>query len=131
LIFISDFSGTDLAGYCPTVYQAGYNIMNNSDLDLDLSEMKVTEHKLQSLVDISGKGELAQCLRLLSIYIALYKKSYGELPPSSFDKIMTSELIDTETARIFENGMLEAISILKMVLRSKTELSSTKGITIN
>jgi len=100
--------------------------MNNTDLDL--SDMKVTEYKLQSLVDISDKVELAQCLRLLSIYVALYKKSYGELPTSSFEKILTSDLIDTETARIFENGMLEAISILKMVLQAKSEL---KGITIN
>ena len=116
----------NLAGYYPTVHKAGYITMNNNDLDL--SDMKVTEFKLQSLVDISDKGELAQCLRLLSIYIALYKKSYGELPTSSFEKILTSELVDTETAMIFEKGMLEAISILNMVLQAKSEL---KDITIN
>lgn len=109
-----------------TVHEARYMTMNNNELDL--SDMKITEFKLQSLVDLSDKGELAQCLRLLSIYIALYKKSYGELPASSFEKMLTSELIDTETAMIFEDGMLEAISILKMVLQAKTEL---KGITIN
>ena len=116
----------NLAEDYPTVHETGYMTMNNNELDL--SDMKITEFNLQSLVDLSDKGELAPCLRLLSIYIALYKKNYGELPASSFEKILTSELIDTETAMIFEDGMLEAISILKMVLQAKKEL---KGVTIN
>jgi hypothetical protein len=116
--------------YCPDPSQEAQT-MNNRNQDLGLPEMKAMESRLKSLVDISGKNELAQCLRLLSIYVALYKKSYGELPPSSFEKILTSDVIDTETARIFENGMLEAISILDMVLQSQPGQLPAEGVTIN
>jgi len=86
---------------------------------LDMIEIKSRESDLQSLVAISNKDELAQSLRLLAMYIALYKKSYGELPTSSFEKFMSEEDIDEESAEVFENGLSEAIAIINMVLQSR------------
>lgn len=100
---------------------------------LELDQIKDKEIELQSLVNVCGKPELVHSIRLLSMYIALYKKTFGELPPASFEKILTSETVDADTARIFENGMLEAITILDMVLQSQGTVESyqTAGVTIN
>lgn len=103
------------------------------DKELDLVEMKTTEYELQVLVNESNKAELAQCVRMLSMYIALYKKTFGELPQSCFEKILGSRIVDTETAKVFENGMVEAITILSMVMQAQTQNDnhSHAGITIN
>ena len=105
----------------------------DKDLDLDLVEMKSTEYELQTLVNESGKAELAQCVRMLSMYVALYKKSFGELPSSCFEKILASDTLDAETAKVFENGMMEAITLLNMILQSQSQHDHQKyaGITIN
>lgn len=99
----------------------------------DLDHIKDKEIELQSLVNVCGKPELVHSIRLLSMYIALYKKTFGDLPPASFEKILTSDSVDADTARIFENGMLEAITILDMVLQSQgpTENYQYAGVTIN
>ena len=92
--------------------------MNNVQFDLD--EISGRELELQSLMNVCGKDELAQSVRLLSMHVALYKKSFGDLPQTSFSKILTSDQVDADMARIFENGIREAISILTMVLQSQT-----------
>lgn len=101
--------------------------------ELDLVEMKTREFELQSLVNESNKSELAQCVRMLSMYVALYKKSYGELPLNCYEKLFSSKILDAETAKVFENGMLEAITMLNMVLQAQAKKSGGKyaGITIN
>ncbi|OGT76207.1 MAG: hypothetical protein A2W76_11820 [Gammaproteobacteria bacterium RIFCSPLOWO2_12_47_11] len=101
--------------------------------EFDLVDIKDKEIELQSLVNDCGKPELVHCVRLLSMYVALYKKAFGDLPPASFEKILASDNVDADTARIFENGMLEAITILEMVLQSRAPGQSYQyaGITIN
>lgn len=105
------------------------------DKELDMVEMKSTEHELQVLVGESNKAELAQCVRMLSMYIALYKKTFGELPQSCFEKILASDIMDKETAKVFEKGMLEAITILSMVMQAQSPSQKDNhkyaGITIN
>lgn len=101
------------------------------DTQPDLAAISSRECELQSLVHVCGKAELAQSVRLLSMYVALYKKSFGELPPASFSKILTSDQVDADMARIFENGIREAISILTMVLKAQVEQQRSEGVTIN
>jgi hypothetical protein len=105
--------------------------MDNTEFSL--VDIKDKEIELQSLVNVCGKPELVHTIRLLSMYIALYKKAFGELPAASFEKILASDNVDADTARIFENGILEAITILDMVLQSQgtTENYKTAGVTIN
>lgn len=103
------------------------------DITIDLADIRARETELKTLIGVSGKDELAQCVRLLAMYIAIYKKCFGELPSVSYEKLLSSQEIDKDTARIFENGMLEAITILDMVMRSRTQAEEYKiaGITIN
>ncbi len=99
----------------------------------DYQDIRSSETELQSLIDMCGKPELSHGVRLLSMYVALYKKAYGELPRNSYEKILNSSIIDAELANVFENGMREAISILEMILRSQpvTATHNTKAVTLN
>ena len=98
---------------------------------LDLIDIKATEADLQSLVAMSDKDELAQSLRLLAMYIALYKANYGELPTQSFENFLKDD-IDAESAMIFENGLQEAITMLNMVLQTREPSDyEIAGITLN
>jgi len=101
--------------------------------EFEIVDIKDKEIELQSLVNDCGKTELAHCVRLLSMYVALYKKAFGDLPPASFEKMLASDNVDVDTAIIFENGMLEAITMLEMVLQSQVPAQSYQytGITIN
>ena len=107
--------------------------MKDTKTNVDLTRIKEKELQLQTLVETTGKPELAQCVRLLSMYIAIYKQWFGELPPVSYEKILTSQEVDEDTAKIFENGMHEAISILDMVAQAQDveENYCTAGVTIN
>lgn len=101
--------------------------------ELNLAEIKSKEVELQSLVEVSDKTDLAQCVRLISMYISIYKQQFGELPPESYAEIVTNDEIDQASASIFENGLQEAISILDMVIQSRTDIEHYKsgGMTIN
>ncbi len=101
------------------------------ELFIDLIDIKSTEADLQSLVAMSDKDELAQSLRLLAMYIALYKENYGELPTQSFEKFLNDD-VDSDSAKIFENGLLEAITMLNMVLETRDPADyEVAGITLN
>jgi len=104
-----------------------------NDNNFDLTDIKEREMELKSLIEISDRDELAQCIRLLAMYIAIFKKYFGELPVVSYEKILTSQVVDKDTARVFENGMREAITILDMVMRSRAQSEDFQiaGITIN
>ena len=99
----------------------------------ELELIQTKEVELQMLIKTSGKSELAQCIRMLSMYIAIYKKRFGELPPDSYEKLLSSEEVDVDTARIFDNGMLESIAILGMVIKSNSDQENYRigSVTIN
>jgi len=106
--------------------------MAMDNLKLELAEIKSKEMKLQMLVDICDKEELSQCIRLLSMYIAIYKDQFGELSPECYGNILSSQEVDAETAKIFEKGMHEALIILDMVMQILPEKSfHPKGVTLN
>ena len=104
------------------------------ELALELSQVKAKELELQTLVETIGKPGLTQCVRLLSMYVAIYKKQFGELPSECYEKILLSHEVDKETIDIFNDGMHEAISILDMVMQTipKEQIDyRVGGITIN
>jgi len=106
--------------------------MTMDNLKLELAEIKSKETKLQMLIDFCDKNELSQCIRLLSMYIAIYKDQFGELSPEYYENILSSQEIDAETAKIFKNGMHEALTILDMVIQKIPEKSyPPEGVTLN
>jgi len=103
------------------------------DKNIDMSSLKNKEYQLQTLVEGSEKEDLAQCVRLISMYISMYKKYFGELPPESFKDLLLTEQTDEQAAIIFDGGLNEAISILDMVIQANSTANDYKtgGITIN
>ncbi|HKK15329.1 MAG TPA: hypothetical protein VJ981_01380 [Gammaproteobacteria bacterium] len=89
------------------------------------------EKELQTLMELCDKKELCQCIRLMAVYLALYKKSYGELPPGQVEEIQTMEKMDMETVKLFDYGFREAIDIVTLVLQSQVILYPDHSTTIN
>lgn len=76
------------------------------------------EVMLQTLVDGSDKNDLAQCIRLISLYISLYKMHFGELPAECYEDLFMSENKENSSTDIFENGLTEAIAMLDMIIKT-------------
>ena len=100
------------------------------DEQLNLVSIHGKESELESLVNISDKNDLAQCVRLLSMYLAVYKKDFGDIPSATFDKLLVEDEVGVDGAIVFENGISEAIAMLNLVLQSQAtqELNNNKFV---
>jgi len=100
------------------------------NIEDSLSALKIKEQELETLSEMIDKEGLTQCIRLLSTYIALYKKDFGELSAESYESILESTGVEAEMVNVFENGIHEAVSMLSMIvnmrkLQDKNQLSVT------
>lgn len=105
--------------------------MKNSKLRI--VDIKDKEIALQTLVEGSNKEDLVQCIHLISLYVSIYKKHFGELPTEYYEDLFTSEDIDNSSSEIFENGLNEAIAMLDMIIKTSPRSLPYKlgNITIN
>ena len=100
------------------------------NIEKSLSAITMKERELDSLSEMIDKEGLTQCIRLLSTYIALYKKDFGELSAESYEAILESTGVEPEMVNVFENGINEAVTMLAMIvntrkLRDKDQLAVT------
>ena len=103
-----------------------------SNVENSISELRIKEQELETLSEMIDKKGLTQCIRLLSTYIALYKKDFGELTAESFESILDSTGIEADMVSIFENGMHEAIAMLSMIVNVRKQLDKSQlAVTIN
>jgi succinate dehydrogenase flavin-adding protein (antitoxin of CptAB toxin-antitoxin module) len=104
--------------------------MNN--IENHLSVLKVKERQLETLSEMIDKEGLTQCIRLLSTYIAMYKKDFGELTLESYEAILESTSVDPDMVNVFENGMSEAVAMLSMIVNmQKMQDDGRLAVTIN
>ncbi len=73
--------------------------MKNSNLVSDYFQDK--EAALQTLVEGSDKNDLAQCVRMISLYVSIYKKYYGELPEEIYGELFINNEVCNESEDIF------------------------------
>ena len=97
----------------------------------ELARIHLAEHQLQSLMDCSDRGELAQSVRLLALYVATYKEEHGELDNALLQQHLQSDAEDPSTMRIFESGLHEAIAILSMIRLSAHTASEKEAVLLN
>ena len=76
------------------------------------------ENVLQTLVERSNKDDLVQCVRLISLYVSLYKKHFGELPTDYYEDLFRTGDFDNSSTEIFEDGLNEAIAMLDMIIKT-------------
>jgi len=104
--------------------------MNN--VENSISVLRIKEQELDTLSEMIDKEGLTQCIRLLSTYIALYKKDFGELPAESFESILDSTGVEADMVSVFENGMHEAVAMLSMIVNARKQLDDSQlAVTIN
>lgn len=96
-----------------------------------MEAVRDSENELHTLVELSDKTELGQCIRLLSVYLSIYKKNYGELSGKQLENIINREEMDPETAVLFNRGIREAIDILAMVLQSQGTSCPDSDVALN
>lgn len=91
------------------------------NIENSLSGLKLRERELETLSEMIDKDGLTQCIRLLSTYIALYKKDFGELSTESYQSILGSAGVETDMIGVFENGMQEAVAMLSMIVNARKQ----------
>ena len=78
------------------------------------------------------KEGLTQCIRLLSTYLALYKKDFGELSAESYEAIIDSTDIEPDMVNVLENGINEAVTMMCMVVNMRKQQDKDQlAVTIN
>ncbi len=78
-------------------------------------DLRTYENMLARLVSESSKEELADCALLLAMNLANYKSKYGDLPSDNFRDLLTTDMIDENTARVLMQGSEEMIKTLAMI----------------
>jgi len=102
------------------------------NIEKSLSAITMKERELDTLSEMIDKEGLTQCIRLLSTYIALYKKDFGELSAESYEAILESTDVEPEMVNVFENGINEAVTMLAMIVNTrKLQDKDRLAVTIN
>jgi hypothetical protein len=83
--------------------------------------LKMSHKVFSSLVQDSGREELARCIRLLSMYLAMYKRNFGEMSMSDYLDLSGSPLVNQELAGLVKQGLEEATAMLTLVIQEKDE----------
>ena len=71
--------------------------------------------------------QLEQCIRLLGMYLALYKRGHGELDESAYAGLLNHDPADLKLAELMADGMDEANAMLLLIQSGpgEMELSAT------
>lgn len=102
------------------------------NVETSLSALKTKERELETLSEMIDKEGLTQCIRLLSTYLALYKKDFGELSAESYEAIIESSDIEPDMVDVLESGMNEAVSMMCMIVdMRKLQDKDQLAVTIN
>ena len=59
--------------------------------------------------------QLEQCIRLLGMYLALYKRGHGELDESAYAGLLNQDRADLKLAELMSDGMNEANAMLLLI----------------
>ena len=85
---------------------------------ITIEDIDEQENILQILVERSNKDDLVQCIRLISLYVSLYKKHFGELPTDYYEDLFRTGDYDNSSTEIFGDGLNEAIAMLDMIIKT-------------
>ena len=101
-------------------------------IENSLSALAIKERELEALSEMIEKEGLTQCIRLLSTYIALYRRDFGDLSAESYEAILESTCVEPEMVDVFENGINEAVAMLGMIVNThKLQDQAQLAVTIN
>jgi len=82
-------------------------------------ELRVSHRLFFNLVQGCDRDELARCIRLLSMYLAFYKKACGEIAISDYLELSESPVINQELSDLVKHGLDEASAMLTLVIQDQ------------
>ena len=85
----------------------------------DMPSLETQEMKFQSLVRETSIDEHAQCIRILSMHLAMYKNCFGDINSKVYENFMVMEGFDNNPDKFFEIGLHEAINTMNKITRSR------------
>src|SRR5262245_20543420 len=71
----------------------------------DFDEFKSYYALANQLIESMPKEQLADCLRLLAVYVAEYRSQFGEMPRQDLLELLDATEINHSQARLLRDGM--------------------------
>ena len=68
-----------------------------------------------ALMAEASKDELSQCARVLALYLAHYRATFGDLPGSDLLAGLEAERMSPDTAKTLADGMRSLVDVLASV----------------
>ena len=82
----------------------------------EMNNLQQLHTKLERQVAACSKEQLAQCARLLAMYVTVYRQSYGELSFEDYENPQRAETDPDCGASLFFDGMQEVTQMLTLIL---------------
>jgi hypothetical protein len=89
---------------------------------VDAEGLAELQGEFEEHITRQSREELSRCIRLLGMYVALYKVHHGDLPESQFAALFDAGSANGNVWRILTGGLREANAMLGM-LESDRELA--------
>lgn len=74
-----------------------------------------TDSEFNERLRLCSVEQLEQCIRLLGMYLALYKRGHGELDESAYAGLLNQDAADLKLAELMSDGMDEANAMLLLI----------------
>jgi len=84
----------------------------------DLTAFEKTSPLLDQLMNSASTEDLQECIRLLGLNLAHYRRKFGEIPAGELNHLLTTNTIDEELAQLLTEGMQQSLSTLKQVTQT-------------
>ena len=89
--------------------------------EYDLACIEKSQQQFDELVKRSNHGEIVQCVKLLAMYIAFYKKHYGEITRENYMQMLETESSQADLSDIIQEAIEEASAMLDMIMTDRRE----------
>jgi hypothetical protein len=90
-------------------------VMTLKTNDTSSDVLEFSESDFYERMNLCSVEQLQQCIRLLGMYLALYKRGHGELDASAYMGLLNHDPADLKLAELMADGMDEANAMLLMV----------------
>lgn len=85
----------------------------------NVKNLQKSHKAFKSLVNNADRDDLARCLRMLSMHLAMYKNRYGEMAMDDYLELAGAEDLNQAMTGLFHDGLDEASAMLGLILQEK------------
>ncbi|HEY7841507.1 MAG TPA: hypothetical protein VIC61_08045 [Gammaproteobacteria bacterium] len=96
--------------------------------DADPELLAGLQGEFEDYVTRQSREDLSRCIRLLGMYVALYKVHHGDLPESQFAALFDAGSANGNVLRILLGGLREANAMLGMLETDRGSVSPPAAV---